>query len=103
MFSAQSASLLSIKIVPFVSPRPAVDTARKRSVYQPQGCSGISPIMRNLTAILRLGTSDNNRRATFCSIIRGGQKQLAMDTAYWQRLTGVMGHVLGMPSEGHEQ
>jgi transcriptional regulator len=46
------------------------------------------------------GTSDNNRKAKFYSITKAGRKQLAKDTAYWQRLTGVMGRVLGMQSEG---
>lgn len=45
------------------------------------------------------GTSDNNRKAKFYSITRAGQKQLAKDTAYWQRLANVMGRVLGMQNE----
>ena len=49
------------------------------------------------------GTSDNNRRAKFYSITKSGQKQLATDKAYWQRLTNVMGRVLafgkGEPAE----
>ena len=49
------------------------------------------------------GTSENNRRAKFYSITKAGQKQLARDTAYWQRLAGVMGRVLRMQSEGGEQ
>ena len=49
------------------------------------------------------GISDNNRRARFYSITRGGQKQLEQDTAYWERLAGVMGRVLAMQSEGDEQ
>src|SRR6476660_5303750 len=40
------------------------------------------------------GTSDNNRKAKYYSITRQGRKQLAVDTAYWQRLTGVMARVL---------
>jgi PadR family transcriptional regulator len=40
------------------------------------------------------GTSDNNRRAKYYSITRQGRKQLAADTAYWQRLAGVMARVL---------
>ena len=48
------------------------------------------------------GISDNNRRARFYSITRGGQKQLEQDTAYWERLAGVMGRVLAMQSEGDE-
>jgi PadR family transcriptional regulator PadR len=51
----------------------------------------------------RWGTSDNNRKAKFYSITRAGQKQLARDAAYWQRLAGVMGRVLGMQGEGGEQ
>ena len=46
------------------------------------------------------GTSDNNRKAKYYSITRGGRKQLAEDAAHWQRLTCVMGRVLAMPSEG---
>jgi len=46
------------------------------------------------------GTSDNNRKAKFYSITRGGRDQLAKDAAYWQRLSDVMGRVLAMPTEG---
>jgi PadR family transcriptional regulator len=49
------------------------------------------------------GTSDNDRKAKFYSITKAGQKQLAQDTAYWQRLSGVMGRVLAMHGEGGEQ
>lgn len=49
------------------------------------------------------GTSDNNRRAKFYSITKAGKKQLAHDTAYWQRLAEVMGRVLDMRTEGAEQ
>jgi transcriptional regulator len=49
------------------------------------------------------GTSDNNRRAKFYSITRAGKKQLAQDTAYWQRLSGVMGRVFAMHSQGGKQ
>jgi len=44
------------------------------------------------------GTSDNKRKAKYYSITRQGRKQLAADTAYWQRLAGVMGRVLGEQS-----
>ncbi len=40
------------------------------------------------------GTSENNRKAKFYEITRRGAKQLASETEYWQRLTGVMGRVL---------
>ena len=49
------------------------------------------------------GTSDNNRKAKFYSITKAGQKQLAKDTAYWQRLSAVMGRVLSMESQGGEE
>ena len=49
------------------------------------------------------GTSDNNRKAKFYSITRTGKKRLAQDTAYWERLAGVMGRVLAMEGEGGEQ
>jgi PadR family transcriptional regulator PadR len=49
------------------------------------------------------GTSENNRKAKFYSITRAGRKQLAQDAAYWERLSGVMGRVLAMQSEGGEQ
>lgn len=49
------------------------------------------------------GTSDNNRKAKFYSITKAGQKQLAKDTAYWQRLAEVMGRVLEMQSEAGDQ
>lgn len=48
------------------------------------------------------GTSENNRKAKFYSITKAGRKQLLQDTAYWQRLAGVMGRVLAMQGEGGE-
>src|SRR5882724_4124213 len=46
------------------------------------------------------GVSGNNRKAKFYAITRRGRKQLAQDTAYWRRLTGLMGRMLALPSEG---
>jgi len=46
------------------------------------------------------GVSDNNRKAKFYSITRGGRKQLARDTEHWQRLSDLMGRLLTMESEG---
>ena len=46
------------------------------------------------------GTSSNNRKAKFYSITKKGRRQLSKDAAYWQRLAGVMGRVLGMQEEG---
>jgi PadR family transcriptional regulator PadR len=51
----------------------------------------------------RWGTSDNNRKAKFYSMTRAGQKQLVKETAYWQRLSSVMGRVLFMQSRGDEE
>jgi PadR family transcriptional regulator, regulatory protein PadR len=49
------------------------------------------------------GTSDNNRKAKFYSITKAGQRQLAQDTAYWQRLAGVMGRILAMQGHGGDE
>ena len=40
------------------------------------------------------GVSDNNRKAKFYSITRSGRKQLAVETANWERLSAVIGRVL---------
>jgi len=42
------------------------------------------------------GRSANKRKAKYYSITRNGRKQLAEDSAYWRRLSGVMGRVLAM-------
>jgi transcriptional regulator len=49
------------------------------------------------------GTSDNNRKAKFYSITKRGRRQLSEDTAYWQRLAGVMDRVLALGSGGGDQ
>jgi PadR family transcriptional regulator PadR len=46
------------------------------------------------------GTSDNNRKAKYYAITKSGRKQWAKDTAYWNRLSMVMGRVLSMAHEG---
>ena len=45
------------------------------------------------------GTSENNRRARFYSITRKGQKQLAVETENWNRISGVIGRVLRLEAE----
>ena len=40
------------------------------------------------------GTSENNRRARFYAISRKGRKQLAAETANWERIAGVIGRLL---------
>ena len=45
------------------------------------------------------GTSENNRRARFYSITKGGMKQLARETANWNRISGVIGRVLSLERE----
>jgi PadR family transcriptional regulator, regulatory protein PadR len=40
------------------------------------------------------GTSDNNRKAKFYSITTAGRKQLAAETANWERIAGVIGRLL---------
>ena len=49
------------------------------------------------------GVSDNKRKAKFYAITRRGRRQLAQDTAYWHRLTGLMGRVLAFPAKGTEK
>ena len=49
------------------------------------------------------GSSENNRKAKFYSITTRGRKQLEEDTAYWRRLSGVMGRVLAMTEDGGQQ
>jgi PadR family transcriptional regulator PadR len=49
------------------------------------------------------GTSDNNRRAKFYSLTRRGRKKLAEDSAYWERLSSVMGRVLALRTGGDKQ
>jgi transcriptional regulator len=46
------------------------------------------------------GTSSNNRKAKFYSITKKGRKRLVEDAEYWQRLSIVMGRVLGAQEEG---
>jgi PadR family transcriptional regulator, regulatory protein PadR len=45
------------------------------------------------------GTSDNNRKAKFYSITARGEKQLALETENWERISGVVGRVLRLEGE----
>src|SRR5881227_1788148 len=45
------------------------------------------------------GVSENNRKARFYSITRSGHKQLARETANWERISGVIGRVLQLVPE----
>lgn len=44
------------------------------------------------------GTSENNRKAKFYSISKAGRKQLAAETANWERISGVIGRLLQLPA-----
>ena len=46
------------------------------------------------------GVSDNNRKAKFYAITRQGRKQLAEDTAHWQKLSELMGRMLAFRPKG---
>ena len=49
------------------------------------------------------GTSENNRKAKFYAITLAGRRQLAKETAYWDRLADVMDKVMTMrPGEAEE-
>ena len=45
------------------------------------------------------GTSENNRKARFYSITRRGRKRLAVETANWERISGVIGRVLAQEGQ----
>ena len=45
------------------------------------------------------GTSENNRKARFYSITKRGLKQLALETENWERISGVIGRVLGQEGQ----
>lgn len=49
------------------------------------------------------GVSDRNRKAKFYAITAQGRKQLAQETAYWRRLTDVMGRVLSFSPAGDKR
>lgn len=49
------------------------------------------------------GVSGNNRKAKFYAITAAGRRQLARDTRYWARLTGVMDRMLSMGDEVDEE
>ena len=40
------------------------------------------------------GASENNRKAKFYTVTKAGRKQLAEETADWERIAGVIGRVL---------
>lgn len=42
------------------------------------------------------GASENNRRAKFYALTRAGRRQLAQETAAWEKLTEAVALVLGM-------
>ena len=42
------------------------------------------------------GTSENNRKAKFYSITRSGRKQLRTEAENWERVSGVIGRLLGL-------
>ena len=42
------------------------------------------------------GASENNRKAKFYAITRSGRKQLGREAKNWERISGVVGRVLGL-------
>jgi PadR family transcriptional regulator, regulatory protein PadR len=40
------------------------------------------------------GSSENNRRAKYYSLTRSGRKQLAAETADWERISGIISRLL---------
>ena len=48
----------------------------------------------------RWGTSDNNRKAKFYMITKAGRTQLAAETDNWARVSGVIGRLLRLATNG---
>jgi PadR family transcriptional regulator, regulatory protein PadR len=46
------------------------------------------------------GTSENNRKAKFYSITKSGREQLSAEARNWERISGVIGRVLGIAERG---
>ena len=46
------------------------------------------------------GASESNRKAKFYSITRTGRRRLAHETQTWERISGVIGRVLRLESQG---
>ncbi len=46
------------------------------------------------------GASDNNRKAKYYSLSKSGRKQLARETENWERISGLIGRVLRLESQG---
>jgi len=46
------------------------------------------------------GASENNRKAKYYSITKSGRKQLARETAEWERIAGVIGRLLRLEGQG---
>ncbi len=46
------------------------------------------------------GTSENNRKAKFYSITKAGRKQLRAETENWERISSVIGRLLGAGAKG---
>jgi PadR family transcriptional regulator PadR len=45
------------------------------------------------------GTSENNRKAKFYSITKAGRQQLDAEADNWQRVSGVIGRLLGLATQ----
>jgi PadR family transcriptional regulator PadR len=43
----------------------------------------------------RWGTSENNRRAKFYELTKGGRQQLEVERAAWEKLTAAVAQILG--------
>ena len=95
---------LDLLILKAVSWRPTHGYAVARWIEQATGDvlqieeGSLYPALHRLEArgwiSAEWGASENNRKAKFYAITRQGQKKLAEDTAYWQRLSGLMARML---------
>jgi PadR family transcriptional regulator, regulatory protein PadR len=56
-------------------------------------------LLQNGWISAKWGASENNRKAKFYDITSAGRKQLAKETAEWERISGVIGRVLQLEGE----
>jgi PadR family transcriptional regulator, regulatory protein PadR len=55
---------------------------------------GLIRLVQKGLILAEWGISENNRKAKFYSISKAGRKQLAAETANWERVAGTIGRLL---------
>jgi PadR family transcriptional regulator, regulatory protein PadR len=99
--------LMILKTLQALRPQHGFGIARRieqvsRDVLQRNEGAVYTSLLRLLQQrwiVAEWGTSLNNRKAKFYSITARGEKQLAVETDYWERISGVVGRVLPLEGE----